>query len=84
MKESFDTYKVTRHANLWEVLRKRCSFSVLPSLEQSQGPKRSARGTGKEGHVSAFLEKQSLRIYAGLWATETQIGSGLQPGCGDP
>ena len=43
-----------------------------------------ARGTGKEGHVSAFLEKQSLRIYAGLWATETQIGSGLQPGCGDP
>lgn len=34
--------------------------------------------------LSAFLEKQSLRIYAGLWAAETQIGSGLQPGCGDP
>ena len=84
MKESFDTCKVTRHAILWEVLRKRCSFSVPPSLKQFQGPQRSARGTGKEGHVSAFLDKQLLRIYAGLRATEAQIGSGLQSGCGDP
>ena len=34
-------------------------------LEQSKGPKRSTRGTGREGYVSAFPDKQLLRSVPG-------------------